>query len=175
MGTIYARLWLIFDINLLMDTKAISEHDKKGKLEIIPTLIVCGCISLVCVVGVGVGIFMWVTGKIAWWHGLLIIPAGCLIAFVCMFMLIRFVVEVVPVRKILLFEHGKLGIVTWREKIFMAELPENIKSIVRTGSDLSVEVQINNRRFIVDSDRFSNKEKIVEFLQPYYPLKRIIP
>jgi len=76
--------------------------------------------------------------------------------------------RMLSVRRVLLFEDDRIGVVTWRGKIFTAKLPDNIEYVVRTGTDLTVALQIENRHFLVDSEQFLEKDRINEFLLPYY-------
>ena len=129
-------------------------------------------ITLTCVAGIGSAFNMYrtgqITGRITWWDGVVTICGGGGLALVCGFVVARFMRRMLSVRRVLLFEDDRIGVVTWRGKIFTAKLPDNIEYVVRTGTDLTVALQIENRHFLVDSEQFLEKDRINEFLLPYY-------
>jgi len=155
-----------------MKTELTSEHNRKEKVTTILSIIVVGVLSLIGFTGAGSAFYMRRTGQVSWWHALIIGCAG--IGFGLLFgaMVFKFIFRMLPVRRVLLFKGGELGIVTWRGKIFVAKLPDNIKYLVKTGNNLTAALYADNHYFVIDSEQYSDNDRITEFLRPYYPYSR---
>jgi hypothetical protein len=151
-----------------MENKPISEHKQKLRFStIIPVLVVC-LMLLTFVSGIGCAFYMYVSGqKITWSDGIIVICGGGIIAIVCGIVVARYLRRMLSVRKVLLFEDDRIGIVTWRNKIITAKLPDNIKHILVIGTDFSVTFKVENRHFVVSSEEFFNKDGINEFFRRF--------
>jgi hypothetical protein len=162
-----SKSWKDFKVDM-MENKPLSEHIQKLRFStVIPVLVVC-LMLLTFISGIGCAFYMYVNGqKITWSDGILVICGGGIIAIVCGIAIARYLRRMLSVRKVLLFENDRIEIVTWRNKIFTAKLPDNIKHILVSGANFSVTFKIENRYFIVDSEQFFDKDGINEFFRRF--------
>lgn len=147
-----------------MQSKITSEHTRIIRFKTIIPIIVISILFATCLLGVGAVFYMYAIGhKVKSSDAIFIICAGCLFAFLLGFMLARFIRRMLSVRKIILFEDDKIGVLTLRNNLYTAKLPDNIKHMLTIGTDFTVTLQIKSRYFVVDSEQFSDKDSINEF------------
>jgi hypothetical protein len=148
-----------------MEAKLISEHNRKMRFKTIIPLIMVGMLCLTSLAGIGGAFYMYVTGQIITWFDVVILICFESISVIFWIMIARFIRRMFSVRRVLLFEDDGIGVVTWRNKLLTAKLPDNIKHMLIIGNDLTVTLQVENRYFVVSSEEFSNKDGINEFLR----------
>jgi hypothetical protein len=120
-------------------------------------------VCLASLAGIGGAFYMYITGQIITWFDVVILICGGSISVIGWIMIGRFIRRMLPVRRVLLFEDDGIGVVTWRNKLLTAKLPDNIKHMLTIGTDFTVTLQIENRYFVVSSEEFSDKDGINEF------------
>ncbi|MGA2243236.1 MAG: hypothetical protein ABSH11_14520 [Verrucomicrobiota bacterium] len=151
-----------------MENKPLSEHKWKLKFTTIIPVILISLLLLTFIAGIGTAFYLYRTGqKITWSDGIIVFCGGAIIAVFCGIMVARYLRRMLSVRRVLLFEDDRIGVVTWRGKLFVAKLPDNIEHMLIIGTDLTVTLKIENRHFIVSSEEFSDKDGINEYLRRF--------
>lgn len=161
-------------INNITDLAIISQHNRLMSYKTIIPIVIISLLLVTCLIGVGFVVYMLVAGhamKLS--DAIFIIAGGCLVGIFLGIMVQRFCRRLLSVRKVLLFEDDRIAVVSWRKRMFVAKLPENIIHMLFIGSELTVTLRIEGRVFIVDSDQFSNKEQINTFLQRFLDRYRV--
>ena len=130
-------------------------------------VLVVGLLFSIYVAFIGMYFYMSITGKSMTWLDALLIPVGVFFAGFTGIMIVRFIRRMLSVRRVLLFENDRIGVVTWRDELLTAKLPDQVKHMLIIGTDLTVTLQIESRYFVVDSDQFSDKDGLNDFLRRF--------
>lgn len=141
-----------------------SEHRARLHFQTIISILVIVLLFLTSLAGIVSVVYARLTGRgLAGSDFLLALTGGVIIATFCSFALTRYVSRMLPIKKVLLFEDDRVEIVTRRNKTFVAKLPDSIKHMQVIGTDITVTLQIGGRHFVVDSERFSDKQVVNQF------------
>ena len=146
----------------------ISQHKQQIKFSTSAVVVLVGVVFLAVAAMLGAATYCFATGKgitLSQWLAAmalgLFLGGGNGICFV------RFFRRMLSVREVRLFENDTIEIVTWRGRKFMARLPENIKHLLVIGTNYSVTIQVEDRWFVIDSEQFSDRERINDFFRRF--------
>jgi hypothetical protein len=147
---------------------AISEHKRKLKFTTIAAAIFVGVVCLAAMALAGAVFYLYLNGQaMTWFQGIATIGVFGLLGGLNGICIARFIRRMLSIKRVLLCEDDQIEIVTWRDKIFTAKLPDHIKRILVIGTDFSVTFKIENRYFVVSSEDFSDKDGLNEFFRRF--------
>jgi hypothetical protein len=151
-----------------------SEHKRNTPPATWMVVIVFGFLAAAGVTGIIAALPLSFSGALKWWEGALIFGLGSVISGVFAFLLARFFRRIFSVKTIRLCEGGMLEITTIKGRKFSAKLPEDVTHVVVAEDGLSVTLNIAKRHFIVDSNEFTDGDRIKEFLNDFLKKSPVI-
>jgi hypothetical protein len=152
----------------MQEARMISQHKQQIRFSTVAAVVFMGVVSLAVVAMVGATTYFFAIGKeITLSQWLVAMALGLFLGGGTGICFVRVFRRMFSVREIRLFENDTIEIVTWRGKIFMARLPENIKHMLVIGTNYSVTFQVEDRWFVVDSEQFSDRERINDFFRRF--------
>jgi len=146
-------------------TTASVEHHLKLRKRTVLIILIPASGAVFGIFALSLATYMAVGKGLSWTGAAYIDALGLLMAFGFGWVILRFARRVLVVKTIRVSAGQQLEITTRTRRKFTAKLPDDIRYIIKDGESLTVAVEIDGRRFVMDSKEFSESQQLNEFFQ----------
>ena len=137
---------------------SISEHHRRLRLSTLVGAATFCLLLLIGITGIGVGVYCGITNRISMSECAFLVMASAMTAIAFGWLVVAFLRRVFVVRSVRFPDEHEMKIRTYRGDLLLSNLRQSATRIMADGPWMTVEFQVQGRKFLISANDFTNAE-----------------